>query len=143
MKFFRHSQDRLPTALFALLFLADAAVYLLIDTWWLVVAWMLVGLGPKACICAWNHHHQHVPTFIQPWMNRLIELVYAFHTGITTNAWVLHHNLGHHVHYLDQTKDESTWKTPSGRTMKPFEYTVRTALTGYTRAYQVGRKHPK
>jgi fatty acid desaturase len=76
-------------------------------------------------------------------LNRLLEVVYTYQTGITTNAWVLHHNLGHHVNYLDQTKDESGWKRKDGSIMGEFEYTVRLALTGYTTALKVGRKHPK
>jgi fatty acid desaturase len=70
-------------------------------------------------------------------------LIYALHTGITTNAWVLHHVLGHHLNYLDQKKDESGWKRKDGTTMGVIEYTLTIALTGYTRAYRVGRQHPK
>lgn len=84
---------------------------------WLLAAWLLLVIDPKACICSWNHHHQHLFTFHQGVLNRLLELSYAFHTGITTNAWVLHHVLGHHVNYLDQTKDESAWKRRDGSTM--------------------------
>jgi fatty acid desaturase len=104
---------------------------------------MVIGLGPKVCICSWNHHHQHLPTFRPVWANRLLELIYALHTGITTNAWVLHHVLGHHLNYLDQKKDESGWKRKDGTTMGVIEYTLTIALTGYTRAYRVGRQHPK
>jgi fatty acid desaturase len=84
-----------------------------------------------------------VPTFKHKFFNRILETVYAFQTGITTNAWVLHHNLGHHVNYLDQTKDESGWKRKDGTTMGELEYTIRLALSGYTTAYKVGKKHPK
>ena len=72
-----------------------------------------------------------------------MEVVYTFHTGITTNAWVLHHNLGHHLNYLDQEKDESRWKRLDGTTMGVVEYTIMTALTGYTRGYAVGKRYPK
>jgi fatty acid desaturase len=76
-------------------------------------------------------------------LNRLLELSYAFHTGITTNAWVLHHVLGHHINYLDQSKDESGWKRRDGSTMGELEYTLMIALTGYPRAFQVGRRYPR
>lgn len=143
MKLYRYREDILPSILITILFLVDLGVYLAVENLWLVGLWMLIGLGPKACICAWNHHHQHVPTFHQTWLNRLLELVYAFHTGITTNAWVLHHNLGHHVNYLDQTKDESGWQRKDGTTMGALEYTLTIAITGYYRAYQVGKKHTR
>ena len=140
---FRYKEDRLPAFLIVLLFVADVVVYLTLDNVYLVTLWMLLGLGPKACICSWNHHHQHVATFLQTPLNRLLEVVYGFHTGISTNAWVLHHVLGHHVNYLDQTKDESNWARKDGSTMGVIEYTLYTAFFGYLKAYQVGRNHPR
>jgi hypothetical protein len=143
MKLFRYSADILPTSIFVALAGLDLYVYSQVDSLPFLTCWMLLMLTPKACICAWNHHHQHVHTFYSDTFNRLLELVYALHTGITTNAWVLHHNLGHHLHYLDQTKDESTWARKDGSTMGTAEYTIKLAITGYWRAYQVGKKHPK
>lgn len=143
VQFFRYRADRIPVLFIVLLFVLDISVYFLVDDWRLVAGWMLLTLAPKACICSWNHHHQHVPTFYQDWANRLLEIVYGLHTGISTNAWVLHHVLGHHVNYLDQTKDESNWARRDGSTMGVFEYTVYTAYHGYLRAYKVAKKHPR
>ncbi len=143
MKYFRYQEDQTPTLIITTLFLLDLAVFFFINNIWLVIAWMILMIAPKACICSWNHHHQHLPTFKQNFLNRLLELVYAFHTGITTNAWVLHHVLGHHLNYLDQDKDESAWKGKDGNLMGVAEYTIQVAATGYTRAYRVGKNHPK
>ena len=143
MQFFRYKEDRLPVAIFTGLLLLDLGVYFYVENIWFLVAWLVLGIWPKGCICAWNHHHQHVHTFKQNFLNRLLEVVYTFHTGITTNMWVLHHNLGHHLNYLDQTKDESGWKRKDGKTMGVIEYTLTIALTGPTRAYRVGKRHPK
>lgn len=143
MKFFRYQADILPTTLIALHFLLDLTVFFTVSNKLFVVCWMLLGLVPKIFICSWNHHHQHLNTFRLTWMNRLLEIIYAFHTGITTNAWVLHHVLGHHLNYLDQTKDESAWARKDGSKMGLIEYTLTIALTGYPRAYQVGKRHPK
>jgi|694.fasta_scaffold37764_7 fatty acid desaturase len=143
MRLFRHREDALPVLCIVALSVADVLVFLEAKSVWLLAGWLALVIGPKACICAWNHHHQHLLTFHQPWLNRLLELCYAFHTGITTNAWILHHVLGHHVHYLDQTKDESAWKRPDGTTMGVVEYTLTIALTGYPRAWRVGRRYPR
>jgi len=143
MQLFRYKEDRLPTFLITALFLADMLVYFYAQNVWYVIAWMLFALAPKACICSWNHHHQHLPTFIQAFPNRLLEIIYALHTGITTNAWVLHHVLGHHVNYLDQNKDESGWKRKDGSVMNVFEYTMTIAATGYVRAYEVGKRYQR
>lgn len=121
----------------------DVAAYFLLDSVWLLIGYWLLMLVPKGIVCAWNHHHQHVHTFRPAWMNRLYELSLAFHTGISSNLWVLHHNLGHHLNFLDQEKDESGWKRKDGKTMGVLEYSFKIAVTSYYRGYQVGRKYPK
>ena len=121
----------------------DLAAYLFLDEVWVLVGFFLLMVVPKAIVSAWNHHHQHNATFHSQGLNRCLELLYGLHTGIPTNMWVLHHVLGHHLNYLDQTRDESRWKSPSGEQMGELEYTVRTALTAYPRALAVGRRHPR
>ena len=135
----RHPEDRLPVLLVLCLFAVDLAVWWFVRSPWLVAAWTLASLLPKAFACAFNHHHQHVATFTSPVPNRLIELVLALQTGVTSQAWVLHHSLGHHLNYLDQTKDESRWARADGSRMGEWEYTWITTLTAYPRAWAVGR----
>jgi fatty acid desaturase len=71
-------------------------------------------------------------------LNRALELVYGLQTGMTSNAWVLHHTFGHHLHYLDQTLDESRWKRRDGSTMGPIAYSLEVMFTSYLRAFRVG-----
>jgi fatty acid desaturase len=143
MRIFRYREDRVPVLLITSLFALDCVVYLRVHSVPLVLGWMIVGLLPKVSICAWNHHHQHVPTFRVRVLNRLLEVVYALQTGVTTNGWVLHHVLGHHLNYLDQSLDESAWRKADGRPMRTVEYTIINALAAYPRAFRVGRKHPR
>ena len=143
MRFFQYKEDRLPVLIFSLYFMADIAFYLFVDNIYLLILWFVLGIFPKANIAAWNHHHQHLKTFKQTFFNRLLEIIYAFHTGITTNTWVLHHNFGHHLNYLDQEKDESRWRDKNGNQMGALKYTLIVAFTSYSRAYTVGNKHKK
>ena len=143
MQIFRYKADIIPALVIIALSIADFTVFFTAKNQLLVAIWAFVGIWPKACICSWNHHHQHVPTFLHTPLNRFMDLIYAFHTGITTNTWVLNHVLGHHVNYLDQEKDESAWMRKDGTKMGTIEYTLSIALTGYTRAFKVGKKHPK
>jgi fatty acid desaturase len=138
----RHSADKLPVALILSLTLIDFLVYFSVENIWILSGYFALVLIPKGCVCAWNHHHQHLPTFRGKPLNRLLELSYALHTGVTTNLWLLHHVLGHHHHYLDQSKDESRWKRKDGTTMGVIEYTLNVAATAYYRGYQVGKKYP-
>lgn len=140
---FRHPEDRLPVALILSLFAVDLAVYALVDSFWVVLAWSLLSMLPKAGVCAFNHHHQHLATFHHPLPNRLLEFVYALQTGVSSQAWVLHHSLGHHLNYLDQEKDESRWAREDGSRMGEWEYSFITSATAYTRAFAVGAKHPR
>ena len=118
-------------------------VYFAVENAWLLACyWLLLAL-PKGVICAWGHHHQHVHTFRRLWLNRGYEFLLALHTGACTNLWLLHHNLGHHQNFLDQSKDQSAWKHRDGTTMHVVTYTLVVAGTAYLRAHRVGRKYPQ
>jgi fatty acid desaturase len=138
---FRYRADILPISLIVASGFADLLVFLLAP-WWVALPWAIVGLLPKACVCAWNHHHQHVPTFRVRIANRLLEVVYALQTGALPLAWELHHNAGHHVNYLDQRVDESRWARADGSTMRPHEYSLSVFLTAYPRIWGKAERNP-
>ncbi len=121
----------------------DFLLFFTVDSVLLIVAYFLVMIPVRGIISAWNHHHQHVAMFHSKPLNRLLEMSFALHTGVTTNAWVLHHVHGHHKNYLDQNKDESRWRKRDGETYGYVPYTLITTLTAYQRAYIVGRNHPR
>lgn len=140
---FRYKQDRLPVFIVLALTIVDFALYFTVSNIAILTGYYLLMLIPKGIICAWNHHHQHLFTFRQTFLNRGLEFVYALHTGVTTHLWRLHHVLGHHLNFLDQEQDESRWKRKDGTRMGVVEYTLIVALTAYTRGYSVGKKYPK
>lgn len=140
---FRFSADKLPVTIILAVTLLDFVIFFTAESMLLLTAYWLVMILPRGVICAWNHHHQHRNVFIQKSLNRILEFFYALHTGVTTNLWQLHHNLGHHRNYLDQTKDQSRWKRKDGSTMGMLEYTLIVALTAYSRGFQVGKDFPK
>ncbi|VAW60075.1 hypothetical protein MNBD_GAMMA11-1293 [hydrothermal vent metagenome] len=140
---FRHKEDRWPVLIILFLTALDFILYFTVNNTLVLFTYYLVMILPKGTICAWNHHHQHIFTFRNAFLNRSMELVYALHTGVTTHLWRLHHVLGHHLNFLDQQKDESRWKRKNGETMGVLEYTFNVALTAYSRGYTVGKKHPK
>ena len=143
IKFFRFPADRLPVVIIISITLIDFFVFFNATSTGLLAAYWLSMIVPRAVICAWNHHHQHRNVFAQNSLNRILEFFYTLHTGVTTNLWLLHHNLGHHRNYLDQEIDQSRWKRKDGNTMGVLEYTVIVALTAYGRGYQVGKCYPK
>lgn len=141
MSVFRQKADRLPIAIMACYFMLDLLVYFNVNNPWFVVFWFFLGIWPKGNICAWNHHHQHVLTFKSNIFNRALEVMYGFQTGVTTKMWFLHHVLGHHKNYLDQTLDESRWMNADGTTKSELGYTFEVATTAYYRLIKVGLKH--
>lgn len=140
---FRYKADILPVTLFVLYFILDIFMYLRIESIVILSIYLLTSIIVKVFICAWNHHHQHVQTFTFPLLNRFLEVIYAFQTGTVGYGWVLHHNLGHHMHYLDQSQDESAWKSPTGKRYHPFVYTLIVTMTAYYRSCKVGKKFPQ
>ncbi|MBO6657314.1 MAG: fatty acid desaturase [Pseudomonadales bacterium] len=140
---FRYSADRLPVTLILSLTLLDFIMYFTASNVWVLLSYFVLTLIPKGCICAWNHHHQHTKTFNWTPLNRLLEMSFSLHTGVTTNQWLLHHVFGHHHNYLDQEKDESRWQRNDGSTMGELEYTIKVAATAYPRAWGVGKRYPR
>jgi len=140
---FRYKEDRWPVFIILLLSILDLVMYFAIDNLTVFIVYYLLMIIPKGIISAWNHHHQHIFTFRNSVLNRILEFFYALHTGVTTHLWRLHHVLGHHLNFLDQTKDESRWQRKDGTQMGAIEYTINVALTAYPRGYKVGKRHPK
>jgi fatty acid desaturase len=140
---FRFNADRIPVFIVLAFSLVDFMVYFMVNNVWWLAGYALLMLIPKGVICAWNHHHQHTLTFHSKLLNRILEFFYALHTGVTTNLWVLHHVLGHHRNFLDQSRDESGWKSADGKPMSVARYTLTIASTAYYRGYKVGRKFPR
>ncbi len=143
MALFKFRADRSRVAVFTAMFAVDIAVYLTVDNPFVLGAYFLLGIFPKGCVCAFNHHHQHVQTFRVTALNRMLEIMYALQTGVTSHAWVLHHSVGHHLNYLDQEQDESRWMRADQTVMGRLEYSIVTAATAYTRAWKVGARHQK
>lgn len=137
----RKKIDYYPILAILFVFAIDLTVFFLSSSFWIPLLWAIASLNTKGWICSWNHHHQHYKFFRDAWANRLIEVVMGLQTGVLGEVWVLHHALGHHVNYLDQTKDESAWKDTSGRIMAHLEYSLKNSLMTYPIALQVGKKH--
>lgn len=140
--FVKKKIDYYPITIALLLFAIDIVVFLFSSSVLYTLLWSTFSVYLKGGICCWNHNHQHNNFFTVAWANRLMELVLGLQTGIVGEAWVLHHTRGHHLNYLDQTKDESAWMAPDGRTMSRWEYTFKVTATAYPRALAVGKKHP-
>lgn len=140
---FRNRKDIIPVMIILGLSIVDIILFFTLDNILILILYFTIMIIPKGLICSWNHHHQHTAVFKRKKLNRVLEFFYALHTGAITNLWVLHHNLGHHRHYLNQELDQSRWKKKNGATMGYWRYSLEVSLTAYYRAWMVGNKHKK
>mgnify|MGYP005819440653 CR=1 FL=1 len=119
------------------------------EMWSVVIESPRISSGLASMMSAsFNHNHQHVNVFRKPWLNRIFELPLAMQTGVGPYTWVLHHNLGHHLNYLEQRDhekgvDESRWLRLDGSKMGRFEYSTFLFFKHHFDVYKVGKKHPR
>lgn len=142
----KYKADRAPVAfVLAVLVLRVGLWAFAAPLWCGLAALPLAVLG--MFIAPINHHHQHVNSFRAAWANRLYEIALALQCGVAPYSWVLHHNLGHHLHYLNQPPhaepDESRWTRPDGSPMGRIEYTLQLLATHQLDIWRVGRRHPR
>lgn len=143
-RFLKFRADRRPVTVACALFALHALVFFLAPTW-LAALCVLPLTVASMFVAPLNHHHQHLNTFRAPWLNRVYDLVLALQTGIGPYAWVLHHNVGHHVNYLNQRPhprpDESKWTRRDGSKMGRVEYTIDLVLNHQLDIVRLGRRH--
>lgn len=142
MRIYRHRADRIPSLIVLGVFAAQLAAFFLIDALWALALVALALLAFSAVPGSISHNHHHTPTFMRGWMNRAYEVILFIETGILPLGWTIHHNLGHHKHYLDQEKDPAPWKHADGRVMSRIYYDITGALRIYPEIIRIGRRHP-
>ncbi len=142
----KYKADRGPVAYVLAMF----AVHLLL--WAFATPWVALASTIPLAIASMfvapiNHHHQHLNTFRSSVANRFYDLALALQTGVAPYSWVLHHNLGHHLNYLNQhphtSPDESAWTRRDGTQMGRVEYTLDMLLRHQSDIFRVGQQYPR
>lgn len=145
-RWLRYKVDRRAVVYVHFMLSLHAAVFFLAPSWVAALCVIPLAVG-SMFVAAINHHHQHFSTFHSYWMNRVFDIALSLQTGIAPFAWVLHHNLGHHLHYLNQQPhaepDESKWTRRDGSQMGRIEYTINLLLHHQIDIFRVGRRYPK
>lgn len=116
-------------------------LFLFVDNLFIVVLAVAILVPFQVSASALNHNHHHCMTFRQAWLNRVYECIMFLQTGTTPFTWTLHHNIGHHERYLDQSTDTSPWKTRDGKVMNRGWYVLRNTIMIYPAAFRVGWQH--
>ena len=140
---YRHREDIAPTLVVSGIFIIQMVTFFFVKSLWGVAAVMLALLSISAMPGTISHNHHHVPTFTRPWMNRIYEIILFMELGLPPFAWTLHHNLGHHKYYLDQSRDPANWQLPNGFVMSRIRYDIGGALRIFPEIWKIGRQYPK
>lgn len=143
MRIYRHPADRVPSLFVLGAFAVQLATFFLVDSLFLValvaIALMLFSAVPGAVA----HNHNHRPVFLRDGLNRGYDVLLFLETGILPYAWTIHHNLGHHKLYLDQSQDPAPWRHADGRVMSRLWYDITGALRIYPEVFRIGRRYPE
>ncbi len=142
----KYKADRGPIAYAVAVFILRLTIWALATP--LICAISVIPLAVLGMFVApINHNHQHLNSFRAAWLNRLYDLVLALQVGVGPYSWVLHHNLGHHLNYLNQppheSPDESRWKRADGRQMGRLEFSFHLLLHHQIDIVRIGLRHPK
>lgn len=139
----RYPEDRLPLALVLAVFALQMAAYLSVETPAEAAVCALALLLPQIIVSMVVHNHAHVALFRTRPLNAALELMMFLETGMFASKFRLHHNRGHHLHYMDPTRDPSTWVRKDGRRMGRLVYIAHYFGTYDLHVVRIGRAYPR
>lgn len=143
VKLLRYQEDRWTVAYVVMVLGVQSAIFFLVPGHIWAALCVALFLPVQAVTIACNHYHHHKNVFTVDGLNRLYEVVLFLQNGMPPYLITLHHNLGHHQHYLDPTDDCLGWKRPDG---SPMSYLECLAVNFYRHlpwTVRVGRRYPK
>ena len=142
MRIFRYRAD-IPAVLLVLgVLAAQLIIFFTVDSHWAAAGWVLLLSVAQVSAGAICHNHHHVNTFRPRWLNRLYECVFYLQTGTSPFSWTLHHNIGHHGHYLTPESDPSGWVHRDGRPMGRIYYCLYNTARVYPEIHRIGQRFP-
>ena len=141
-KVFRHPIDVVPATLVLAVCAAQLVVFARVHDPLRVLAAVALLFPVQVNLAGMCHNHHHVNTFRTRLGNRAFEVVMFFQLGMLPYGYTLHHNIGHHRHYLDQMRDSNRWRRADGGAMGPWEFAWALCLDMYPTVWRIGREHP-
>lgn len=143
MTVLHHPADRWTVAYTAMVLAVQLGIFFLVEPLWLAAGLVVLFLPVQAVAIACNHYQHHRNVFRSRLLNRLYESVLFLETGMPSYLITLHHNLGHHKHYLDPEQDTLGWKRPDGTARSLAECLWRNSVGHLTWTVRIGRRFPK
>lgn len=108
--------------------------------WWALVPLWLVVFYARTFAAFAQHNHAHLSAFNWAPLNWVYDVLLTQNTGYPTSLWELHHNRGHHRHFLDRDRDVAAITYPgTTRVMSRSMYALRGNLLIHRDAIRIGR----
>jgi len=143
MSLLRYPEDRWPVAYTAMVLAVQLAIFFFVEPLWLAALAVVLFLPVQAVTIACNHYHHHKNVFTMRPLNRLYEMVLFLQTGMPPYLITLHHNLGHHLRYLEGEGDTLPWRHPDGSPMSYARCLARNFYGHLGDTVEIGRRFPK
>jgi fatty acid desaturase len=137
---FKYRADVGPVALvLAVSALALVPFLFALPGWALFATWAVVFYARTFAAFA-QHNHAHLATFNWGPLNNLYDAFLTQNTGYPTSLWELHHNRGHHRHFLTPDQDVASITYPgTTRVMSRGMYALRGNLLIHRDSIRIGR----
>lgn len=143
MRLLRYKADRWPVAYTAMVAGVQLALFFAVEPLWLTALLVLLFQPVQAVSIACNHYQHHKSVFYARVLNRAYEALLFFQTGTPPYLITLHHNLGHHRHYLEPERDTLRWRRDDGSPRSLAECLVKNAAGHWTWTRRLGKRFPK
>lgn len=135
--------DRGPVAYTAAVLAVQLVIFFAVDNLWIAALSVLLFQPLQAVAIACNHYQHHRNVWTRPFLNRIYEIALFLQTGTPPFAITLHHNLGHHLHYLEGSADTLAWRRPDGSPLSFGECLWRNSVGHLQGTIAIGRRHPR
>jgi fatty acid desaturase len=143
MDVLRHRADRWTVGFTAAVLAVQLGLFFAVDRLWVAAVLVVLFQPVQAVAIACNHYQHHRPVFLWTPANRLYELVLFAQTGMPPYLITLHHNLGHHRHYLDPEHDTLPWMRADGTRLSLLQCLWRNTVGHLTDTVRIGRRFPR
>ena len=142
-KILRYPEDRWPLAYSFMVLAVQLGLFFTVENLWITALCVILFQPVQAVAIACNHYQHHVNIFAVRWLNRAYETILFLQTGTPPYLITLHHNLGHHPHYLEPEQDTLRWQRPEGAPRSRFECLIKNFAGHLTWTMALGRRYPK
>lgn len=139
----RYPEDRWPLAYTLMVLAVQLGLFFGVESLGVTALCVILFQPAQAVAIACNHYQHHVNVFTARGLNRTYEVILFLQTGTPPYLITLHHNLGHHPHYLEPAQDTLRWQRPDGERRSLIECLVKNFAGHLTWTIALGRRYPR